>query len=322
MHRSVAAVAVAALAFVSAPAQAQDYPNKPIHFIVPAAAGGPTDVTTRLLAQKMSETLGQPVVVEARPGGGGNIGADVVARAAPDGYTILMATIGTHAINQTLYKKLSFDPIKDFTPISLVVQYPLLLVVNPSVPAKSVKELIDYAKANPGKLNRAHGGSGTSMHLSGELFVHQAGIDMPQVPYKGSAPALTDMIGNHVQVMFDSMITALPQVKAGKLRALAVTGAQRSPVVPDVPTVAEAGLPGYSATGWIGVVGPAKLPPAIANKLQGAIAKALADPEVRKTLINQAAEPIASTPAEFAKFIDGETAKWAIAVRGANLSIE
>ena len=322
MIRFVAAFAVAAFAAIAAPAQAQDYPNKPIHFIVPAAAGGPTDVTTRLLAQKMSESLGQPVVVEARPGGGGNIGADVVARAAPDGYTILMATIGTHAINQTLYKKLAFDPIKDFTPISLVVQYPLLLVVNPDVPAKSVKELIAYAKANPGKLNRAHGGSGTSMHLSGELFVHQAGVDMPQVPYKGSAPALTDMIGNHVQVMFDSMITALPQVKAGKLRALAVTGAQRSPVVPDVPTVAEAGLPGYSATGWIGVVGPAKMPPAIANKLQAAIAKALADPDLRKTLVDQAAEPIGSTPADFAKFIDAETAKWAIAVRGANLSIE
>jgi tripartite-type tricarboxylate transporter receptor subunit TctC len=322
MKRFVAAFAVAAVAAVAAPAQAQDYPNKPIHFIVPAAAGGPTDVTTRLLAQKMSESLGQPVVVEARPGGGGNIGADVVARAAPDGYTILMATIGTHAINQTLYKKLAFDPIKDFTPISLVVQYPLLLVVNPDVPAKSVKELITYAKANPGKLNRAHGGSGTSMHLSGELFVHQAGVDMPQVPYKGSAPALTDMIGNHVQVMFDSMITALPQVKAGKLRALAVTGAQRSPVVPDVPTVAEAGLPGYSATGWIGVVGPAKMPPAIANKLQAAISKALADPDLRKTLVDQAAEPIGSTPADFAKFIDAETAKWAIAVRGANLSIE
>ena len=322
MHRIVAAVAVVALAFASAPAQAQDYPNKPIHFIVPAAAGGPTDVTTRLLAQKMSALLGQTVVVEARPGAGGNIGADVVARAAPDGYTILMAPIGTHAINQTLYKKLPFDPIKDFTPISQVVQYPLLLVVNPDVPVKSVKELIDYAKANPGKLNRASGGSGTSMHLSGELFVHQAQLDMPHVPYKGSAPALTDVIGNHVQVMFDSMITALPLVKSGKLRALAVTGAQRSPVVPDVPTVAEAGLPGYSATGWIGVVGPANMPPEIANKLQAAIAKALADPDLRRTLIEQAAEPVGSTPAEFAKFIDAETAKWAIAVRGANLVIE
>lgn len=323
MHLSPGIVATAAvLTLASVPAHSQDYPTKPIHFIVPAAAGGPTDVTTRLLAQRMSATLGQTVVVEPRPGAGGNIGAEVVARAAPDGYTILMATIGTHAINQTLYKNLQFDPIKDFTPISQVVQYPLLLVVNPEVPVKTVKELIDYTKANPGKLNRASGGSGTSMHLSGELFVHQAGLDMPHVPYKGSAPALTDLVGDHVQVMFDSMITALPLVKAGKLRALAVTGTQRSPVVPELPTVAEAGLPGYSATGWIGVVGPANMPPAIVAKLQASIVAALADPTLRQTLIDQAAEPVGSTPSEFAAFIKAETDKWAIAVRGANLVIE
>ncbi len=314
--------AVAALMAVAASAQAQDFPSKPIHFIVPAAAGGPTDVTTRMLAERMSASLGQPVLVEPRPGAGGNVGAEVVAKAAPDGYTILMATIGTHAINQTLYKKLPFDPIKDFTPIAQVVQYPLLVVVNPKVPVKSVKELIDYAKANPGKLNRASGGNGTSMHLSGELFVHQAGIDMPHVPYKGSAPALTDLVGDHVQVMFDSMITALPLVKAGQLRALGVTGATRSPVVPDLPTVAEAGLPGYSATGWIGVVAPANTPPAIVEKLNASIVKALADPALREKLIAQAAEPVGSSPAEFTAFIRGETDKWAKAVRGANLSIE
>ena len=322
MSRIVAWTALAAMAFAGASAQAQDFPTKPIHFIVPAAAGGPTDVTTRLLAERMSATLGQPVLVEPRPGAGGNVGADVVAKAAPDGYTILMATIGTHAINQTLYKKLPFDPIKDFTPISLIVQYPLLLVVNPNVPVKSVKELIGYAKTNAGKLNRASGGNGTSMHLSGELFVHQAAIDMPHVPYKGSAPALTDLVGNHVQVMFDSMITALPLVKAGQLRALAVTGAQRSPVVPDLPTVAEAGLPGYSATGWIGVVAPAHTPPAVVAKLQAAIAKALADPVLHAKLVAQAAEPVGSSPVEFTAFIRGETDKWAKAVRGANLSIE
>lgn len=319
-----AAVAVGVLtgALAQSPAQASDYPNKPIHFIVPAAAGGPTGITTRLLAERMSETLGQRVLVEPRPGAGGNLGADVVARSAPDGYTILMATIGTHAINQTLYKHLPFDPIKDFTPISQVVQYPLLLVVNPDVPVKSVQELIAYAKANPGKLNRASGGSGTSMHLSGELFVHQAGIDMPHVPYKGSAPALADLMGDHVQVMFDSMITALPLVKGGKLRALAVTGQQRSPVVPELPTVAEAGLPGYSAMGWIGVVAPAHTPPDVVAKLNASIVKALADPALRKILIDQAVEPVGSSPSEFAAFIKSETAKWAIAVRGANLSVE
>ena len=310
------------LALLAQPALAQDYPSRPIRFIVPAAAGGPTEITTRLIADKMSATLGQPVVVEARPGGGGNIGADVVAKAAPDGYTILMATIGTHAINQTLYKKLTYDPVKDFTPISQVVQYPLLLVVNPSVQAKSVKELIDYAKANPGQLNRASGGNGTSMHLSGELFVHQAGVNMPHVPYKGSAPALTDLIGNHVQVMFDSLITALPLVQSGQLRALAVTGAQRSSIVPELPTVSEAGLEGYNAQGWIGVVAPAKTPPAIVDKLHKAIAAALSDPEVKSKLTAQAAEVVGSSPAEFAKFMEDETRKWAKAVRSANMSID
>lgn len=319
VHHLAALVGVALL---SQPVLAQDYPTRPIRFVVPAAAGGPTEITTRLIADKMSATLGQPVIVEARPGGGGNIGADAVAKAAPDGYTILMATIGTHAINQTLYKKLTYDPVKDFTPVSQVVQYPLVLVVNPEVQAKSVKELIDYAKANPGKLNRASGGNGTSMHLSGELFVHQAGVNMPHVPYKGSAPALNDLIGNHVQVMFDSLITALPLVQAGKLRALAVTGEKRSPVTPELPTVSEAGVKGYNAQGWIGVVAPANTPAPIIDKLQKAIAAALNDPEVKSKLTAQAAEVVASTPAEFAAFIKRETAKWAQAVRGANLSID
>lgn len=322
MNRLVAWAVLAVLALSGASVQADDFPNKPIRFIVPAAAGGPTDVTARMLAERMSATLGQPVIVEPRAGAGGNVGAEVVAKAQPDGYTILMATIGTHAINQTLYKKLPFDPIKDFTPISQVVQYPLLLIVNPNVPAKSVKELIDYAKANPGKLNRASGGNGTSMHLSGELFVHQAGVDMPHVPYKGSAPALTDLVAGHVQVMFDSMITALPLVNAGQLRALGVTGAQRSPVVPNLPTIAEAGVPGYSATGWIGVVAPANTPPAVVEKLHASIVKALTDPALRDKLTAQAAEPVGSSPAEFAAFIRAETDKWAKAVRGANLSIE
>ena len=322
MNRFVAWAALAVVALGGAAARADDYPNKPIRLVVPAAAGGPTDVTARMLAERMSASLGQPVIVEPRGGAGGNVGAEAVAKAAPDGYTVLMATIGTHAINQTLYKKLPFDPIKDFTPVSQVVQYPLLLVVNPNVPAKSVKELIDYAKANPGKLNRASGGNGTSMHLSGELFVHQAGVDMPHVPYKGSAPALTDLVAGHVQVMFDSMITALPLVNAGQLRALAVTGAQRSPVVPNLPTIAEAGVPGYGANGWIGVVAPANTPPAIVDKLHASIVKALADPGLREKLTAQAAEPVGSSPAEFATFIRTETDKWAEAVRGANLSIE
>lgn len=314
---------VCALSLMAGGAIAQtDFPTKPIRFVVPAAAGGPTEITARLIAQKMSETLGQPVVVDPRAGAGGNIGADIVAKAAPDGYTILMATIGTQAINQSLYKKLPFDPVKDFAPVTQVVQYPLIVVVNPSLPVTSISELIAYAKKNPGKLNRASGGSGTSMHLSGELFRAQAGVDMPHVPYKGSSPALTDLMGGQVDLMFDSMMTALPHVKAGKLRALAVTGAKRSPVVPDIPTVAESGLPGYSAVGWIGVVAPAGTPQPIIAKLNDAIVKALAAPDVREKLISQAAEPIGSSPQEFAAFMQAETQKWAQAVRDSGAKVD
>lgn len=296
-------------------AQPDAYPNKPIRLVVPAASGGPTEVTARLLGKKMQELLGQPVVIDAKPGGGGNIGAEIVARSPADGYTVLMATIGTHAVNQSLYKKLAFDPVKDFAPVTQIVQYPLLLVVSSKVQANNVRELIDYAKANPGKLNRASGGSGTSMHLSGELFRSQAGVDMPHIPYKGSAPALTDLMGGQVDLMFDSMITALPHVKSGRLRALGVTGTKRSPALPDVPTIAEAALPGYSAVGWTGLVVPAGTPPAVIAKLHDAAVKALATPEIRDTFIAQAAEPVGSSPQQFAAFMRDETKKWAQAVK-------
>jgi tripartite-type tricarboxylate transporter receptor subunit TctC len=304
------------------PALAQTYPDRPIKFVVPAAAGGPTHITAQLLADKMQTALGQPVVVEPRPGAGNNLGAEFVAKSAPDGYTILLATIGTHAINQTLFKHLPFDPIKDFEPVSLVVKYPLLLVVNSDVPAKDVKELIAYAKANPGKLNRASGGNGTSMHLSGELFVKQAGIDAPHIPYKGSAPALNDLLGGHVQLMFDSILTALPLVESGKVRALAITGKVRSPLLPNVPTVAESGLPDYEANGWTGVVVPAKTPPDVVAKLNAAIRTALKSPDVQSAMAKQAAEPVGSSPAEFAAFIRSETDKWARIVKDAKIQID
>lgn len=311
-----ALITILALAIAPALAQAQaDFPSKPIKFIVPAAAGGPTDITTRLIAADMAKTLGQPVVVEPKPGAGGNVGAEFVAKSAPDGYTILMATIGTHAINQTLYKSLPFDPIKDFTPVSQVVQYPLIFVVNPSVPAKNVQEFMAYARANPGKLNRASGGSGTSMHLSGELFRSMTSLDLPHIPYKGSAPALNDLVGGQVQLMFDSMMTALPLVRAGKLRALGVTGATRSSVVPEIPTIAEQGVAGYSAVGWIGVVAPAKTPVDVVRRLSGAVAAAVRNPAIAERLSSQAAEPVGSTPEEFAAFIRSETSKWEKAVR-------
>lgn len=319
--RLVLSVLVVALSAVAS-SKAEEFPSRPLKIVVPAAAGGPTHITAQLLAEKMQVTLGQPVVIEPRPGAGNNLGADYVAKSDPDGYTLLFATTGTHAINQTLFKRLPFDPIKDFEPVSLVVQYPLLLVVSPDLPVNSVQELIAYAKANPGKLSRASGGNGTSMHLSGELFVHQAGIDAPHVPYKGSAPALNDLMGNHVQLMFDSMITALPLVEGGKLRALAVTGAKRSPLLPNVPTLAESGLPDYEATGWTGIVVPARTPRDVVMKLNGAIVQALKSPDLKAAFEKQAAEPAGSTPEEFAAFIRKETDKWGKTIRAAGLSVD
>ncbi|MCX5590661.1 Bug family tripartite tricarboxylate transporter substrate binding protein [Alcaligenes endophyticus] len=290
-------------------AQGQAFPTKPIRFIVPAAAGGPTDIVARMLAERMGQSLGVPVVVEAKPGAGGNIGADFVARSEPDGYTILMGTIGTHAVNQTLYKNMSYDPIEDFEPVSMVISYPLVVVSNPKLPVKSIAELIEYAKQNPGKLNRASGGSGTSMHLSGELFNNMAGIQIQHIPYKGSAPALTDVMGGQADLAFDSIVIAKPLIEAGKLRALGVTGEERSDALPEVPAIAET-LPDYAMTSWIGVLAPAGTPEDRVLALQQEIAKALADEKVANHLKSLAAEPVGSTPAEFKAWIRSETDKW------------
>jgi tripartite-type tricarboxylate transporter receptor subunit TctC len=273
-----------------------------------------------LLAERMTQSMGVSVIVEAKPGAGGNIGADAVAKAAPDGYTILMGTIGTNAINQTLYKSMPFQPLKDFTAVTQVVSYPLVVVVNPKLPIHSVADLIAYAKANPGKLNRASGGSGTSMHMSGELFNEMAGVQMQHIPYKGSLPALTDVIGGQADLAFDSLVIAQPLIKSGKLRAIAVTGPERSPAAPDIPTVAET-LPGYAMTSWIGVFAPAGTPRPIVERLQQEIAKALADPRVREQLVSQAADPVASKPDDFARFTADETEKWAPVVKASGASV-
>ncbi|MBO1016093.1 tripartite tricarboxylate transporter substrate binding protein [Achromobacter sp. SD115] len=310
----------AGMAATSAASAAEAYPSKPIRFVVPAAAGGPTEIVTRLLAERMTQSMGVSVIVEAKPGAGGNIGADAVAKAAPDGYTILMGTIGTNAINQTLYKSMPFQPLKDFAAVTQVVSYPLVVVVNPKLPIYSVADLIAYAKANPGKLNRASGGSGTSMHMSGELFNEMAGVQMQHIPYKGSLPALTDVIGGQADLAFDSLVIAQPLIKAGKLRAIAVTGPQRSPAAPDVPTVAET-LPGYAMTSWIGVFAPAGTPRPIVERLQQEIARALADPRVREQLVSQAADPVASKPDDFARFTADETGKWAPVVKASGASV-
>jgi tripartite-type tricarboxylate transporter receptor subunit TctC len=316
-RRTFLAAAVAgALSLAPLAVQAQAaFPTRAITIVVPFSAGGTTDILARVVGQYMSKDLGQPVIVDNRAGAGGNIGAQNVARSAPDGYTLLMGTVGTHAINQSLYKKMPFDPIKDFAPLTRVALVPNLLVANPAQPYKNVKEMIAYAKANPGKLTFGSSGNGSSIHLSGELFQHMAGVEMQHVPYRGSAPAVTDLLGGQIGVMFDNMPSAIGHVKSGRLRPLAVTTPKRSPALPDVPTIAEAGVPGYSATSWFGLLAPANTPAPVVAKLNASILKALADPEVKKKMAEQGAEPFGEKPEQFAEFIRSETAKWAKTVK-------
>ena len=310
------------LALFAALAPAQTYPTKPIRIVVPFPPGGATDLLARDVAQKLTEVWAQPVIVDNRPGAGGNIGSELVAKATPDGYTLEMGTVGTHAINASLYAKMPYDHVKDFVPVILVAGVPNVLVVNPTVPVNSVAELIAYAKANPGKLNFASSGSGTSIHLSGELFKVMAGVQMTHIPYKGSAPALQDLLGGQVQLMFDNLPPSLPQIRAGKLRALAVTSAARAPLLPEVPTIAESGLPGFEASSWFGILAPAGTPPAIVAKLNAEIAKWLATPEARDKLSKQGAAAAGGTPEDFAKHIAAETAKWAKVVKESGAKVD
>jgi len=298
------------------------YPTKPIRIVVPFPAGGTTDVLARAAAQKLTESLGQPVVVDNRPGAGGNIGAELVAKSAPDGYTLLMGTVGTHAINPSLYPKMPYDHVRDFAPIILVAGVPNVLVVNPSLPVNSVQELIAYAKANPGKLNFASSGNGTSIHLSAELFKTMAGVQMTHVPYKGSAPALQDLVGGQVQLMFDNLPSSLALIKAGKLKALAVTSKTRAPALPEVPTMAESGLPGFEASSWFGLLGPAGTPQPAITKVNAEIAKWLATPEAKEKLIAQGANVAGGTPEDFARHIAAETAKWQKVVKDSGAKID
>jgi tripartite-type tricarboxylate transporter receptor subunit TctC len=298
------------------------YPTKPIRIVVPFPAGGATDVLARAAAQKLTESLGQPVVVDNRPGAGGNIGAELVAKSAPDGYTLLMGTVGTHAINPGIYPKMPYDHVRDFAPIILVAGVPNVLEVNPSLPVNSVQELIAYAKANPGKLNFASSGNGTSIHLSGELFKTMAGVQMTHVPYKGSAPALQDLVGGQVQLMFDNLPPSLALIKAGKLKPLAVTSKVRAPALPDVPTLAESGLPGFEASSWFGLLAPAGTPQPVIAKLNAEIAKWLATPEAKEKLVAQGANIAGGTPEDFARHIAAETAKWQKVVKDSGAKID
>lgn len=296
----------------SHPAAAQSYPSKPISFIVPAAAGGPTDAVTRLIADQMSKSMGVPVIVEPKPGGGGNVGANYVAKSAPDGYTLLMATLGTHAVNETLYSKMQFDPQKDFEAVSQVVSYPLVIAVRPDLGVNNVADLIKLAKTR--NLNRGSGGSGTSMHLSGEYFNSMADTRMTHVPYKGSAPAVTDLLGGQIDLIFDTILTVLPHARQGKLKVIGVTTDTRSPVLPDVPPISDT-VPGFSMSSWIGVVVSKGTPKPIVDRLQSEIAKALKVPEVREKLLSQAAQPVGSKPEQFREFIKQETIRWGKVVK-------
>ena len=303
-------------------ALAQAYPTKPVTIIVPFAAGGTTDILARIIGQALTAELGQSVVVDNRAGAGGNIGGQAAAKAAPDGHTLFMGTVGTHAINASLYKKMPFDPVKDFAPLTRVANVPNLLVANPAQPYKSVKDLIAYAKANPGKVNFGSSGNGSSIHLSGELFKSLAKVDMQHVPYKGSAPAVTDLLGNQIGIMFDNMPSAIQHVRSGKLVPLAVTTAKRSPELPNVPTIAEAGVPGYEATSWFGMFAPAGTPAPVLAKLNDAIVKVLAQPDVKKKINEQGAEVYSETPEQFAAFIQAESVKWGKVVKESGASLD
>jgi tripartite-type tricarboxylate transporter receptor subunit TctC len=316
MKRTLPAMAiVAAIIGVPAAAAAQDYPSRPITLIVPYAAGGGNDVMARAAADKMSRTLGQQIVIENRGGAGGSIATRQIAKSAPDGYTLGLGGTGTLAINPTLYANAGYDPRKDFAPVGLIATSALVVCVHPSLPVRSIADLIALAKREPGKLNFASAGAGSGIHLGTEYFATMAGIKLTHVPYKGSSPALTDLVGGHVAIYFSSLPPAVGLVKEGKVRALAVTGAKRSPIFPDLPTVAEAALPGYEAVLHYGIVAPAGTPRAIIDKLSAALRAAVMSDDLKTRLADDGAEPLPSTPEEYAADIDREETKWSAIVK-------
>jgi tripartite-type tricarboxylate transporter receptor subunit TctC len=299
-----------ALCVASAALAQGAYPSKPVRLIVPFPPGGAVDYYARAVQNRLAETLGQPVLIENRSGASGMVGAELVAKSQPDGYTVLVGNIASLAMNVGLYAKMPYDPVKDLTPIMRTVAVDYAMVVHPSVPAQTVAELVAYAKANPGKLSYGSAGSGSAPHLSMELFKQRAGIDLVHIPFKGGGPMVTDLLGGQIQVVIADQANLMPHVKAGKLRALAVGTLVRSAVYPELPTIAESGYPGFEARAWQGIAGPAGLPPDIARQLQAAIAKVMAMPDVRSRLVEGGLDPIVSTPEEFGEFIRAEIAKW------------
>jgi tripartite-type tricarboxylate transporter receptor subunit TctC len=323
-REALAAIALSGLA----PAFAQAaWPAKPVRIVVPFAAGGTTDILARAIAPELSKAFGQQFIVDNRAGAGGNVGAEIVAHSPPDGYTLLMGTVGTHGINRALYAKLPYDPIRDFAPITLVAGVPNVMEMNTErakqLGIDNVRDFVKYAKEHPGKLNMASSGNGTSIHLAGELFKSMTGTYLVHFPYRGSGPALLDMVAGTMDVMFDNLPSSLPQIKAGKLKALAVTSRQRSAVLPDVPTIEEAaGLKGFDATSWFGLLAPAGTPADIVNRIQQEASKALNTPAVKEKLLSQGAIPSGNTPAEFAKHIAAEHEKWAKVVKASGAKVD
>jgi len=328
IKRTTALLLAASLAWLSpaaagyAAAAAREFPERPIRMVVPFPAGGGVDVVTRILAQEMGERIGQQVVVDNRSGASGIVGSEIVAKATPDGYTLLMGNVATHAVNVSLYRKLSYHPLKDFAPVSRVAEVHEILVVHPSVPANSVKELIALARSRPGQLTFGSAGNGTPPHLAGELFKLRAGVNILHVPYKGTPLALTDLLGGQITMIFSNILSALPLVNSGKLRALGVSSLKRSHVVPDVPTISEAGLPGYQESSWYGVLAPAGTPGAVIAKLNGTIVQALKSPAALDRLAQQGAEIGTSSPEAFRDFIQSEIKRYETIIRSSGLRIE
>jgi tripartite-type tricarboxylate transporter receptor subunit TctC len=315
----ILSITLLALVFGSALAV---YPDRPVRLVVPFPPGGPTDIVARPVAQSLSKNLGQQVIVDNRGGAGGNIGADAVVKSAADGYTLLMGTVGTHAINASLYKKLTFDPVKDFAPVSLVAQAAVVLVVHPSLPAKTLNEFIALAKSKRGEITFGSAGAGSPGHLTGELFKDMARVDLMHVPYQGSAPAISDLLGGQIQAMFDPIQATLSHVKAGKLRMLGVSSSKRSAALPDVPTIAEAGVPGFETTAWWAVFAPAATPTEIITRLNTEIVKVMRSPDLNERLRQLDIEAIGSTPDQLAAFMKTEMAKWARAVKFSGATVE
>jgi len=327
MRTCLAFIALAALVpsavgtvLAAAPAPGE-YPTRPIRFVVPFPPGGGNDIMARSVGSRLTEAWGQQVVIDNRPGAGGIIGAEIAARAAPDGYTMFLGGVASHAINPNLHAKLPYDPVKDFVPVSLVAAAPLVLVAHPGLPVKSVRDLVAAARARPGQIHFASNGLGGSSHLAAELFRMMAGVDLTHVPYKGFSPALTDLLSGQVQIMFSSMVPMLPQVKAQRLRALAMTGAKRSAAVPDIPTVAESGVPGYETASWYGVLFPRGTPQPVVTRMQGQVARIVALPDVRERLAAEGAEPMGTTPEAFAHHIATELARWRKVIAAAKIQI-